>query len=112
ALIEQLRLLCGDNSRERLIGALLRAGELECGLADADGEAAHSAEFLTDRIADALLQVERWSCCPESDFQTSNSSSANFQNISFPTLLDAAQGLPAIEQLSIATPAGYAHYAL
>ena len=112
ALIEQLRLLCGDNSRERLIGALLRAGELECGLADADGEAAHSAELLTDRIADALLQVQRWSGSPEPNFQTSNSYSANFQNISFPTLLNAAQGFTAIEQLSIATPEGLAYYAL
>jgi hypothetical protein len=95
-----------------LIGALLWAGELECGLADADGEGAHSAELLTDRIADALLQGERWGGCTESDFQTSNSLSANFQNISFQTLLNAAQDLPAIEQLSIATPEGFAYYAL
>jgi hypothetical protein len=112
ALTEQLRLLCGDNSRERLIGALLRAGELECGLADADGECAHSAELLTDRIADALLRVERRGGSPESDFQTSNSCSADSQNISFQTLLDAAQDLPAIDQLSIATPEGFAYYAL
>src|SRR5215467_777620 len=85
ALAEQLRLLCGGNSRERLIGALLRAGELECGLADADGEGAHSAELLTDRIADALLRAWRWGGCTEPDFQTSNSPSANFQNISFQT---------------------------
>ena len=112
ALAEQLRLLCDGDSREALIGALLRAGELECGLADADGEGAHSAELLTDRIADALLQAERWGGCQSSDFQTSNSYSANFQGISFQILLDAAQGLPAIEQLSIATPEGFAYYAL
>ncbi|HVG89980.1 MAG TPA: hypothetical protein VNB54_00685, partial [Alphaproteobacteria bacterium] len=112
ALAEQLRLLCGGTSREPLIGALLRAGELECGLADADGEAARSAELLTDRIADALLQGERWGSYSESDFQTSNSPSANFQNISFQTLLDAVQDLRAIEQLSIATPEGFAYYAL
>ncbi len=72
-LAEELRLLCGDNSRERsrerLIGALLRAGELECGLADARAEGAHSAELLTDRIAAALLERERGRGCPESDFQ-------------------------------------------
>jgi len=112
ALAEQLRLLCGGNSREALIGALLRAGELECGLADADGEGAHSAELLTDRIADAQLQSGRCGGPQESDFQTSNSLSANFQNISFQTLLDAGQDLPAIEQLSIATPEGFAYYAL
>lgn len=111
ALAEQLRLLCGGNSRERLIGALLRAGELECGLADADGEGAHSAELLTDRIADTLLQGG-WGGSTESDFQTSSSTAANLQNISFQTLLDAAQGLPAIEHLSIATPEGFAYYAL
>jgi hypothetical protein len=112
ALAEQLRLLCGSNSHEPLIGALLRAGELECGLADADGEGAHSAELLTARIADALLQAARWGGCTESDCQTSNSPSADPQNISFQTLLDAAQDLAAIEQLSIATPEGFAYYAL
>ena len=59
AVAEQLRLLYGRNSREALIGALLRAGELECGLADAEAEDAQSAELLTDRIADALLQSGR-----------------------------------------------------
>jgi hypothetical protein len=112
ALAEQVRLLCGGNSREPLIGALLRAGELECGLADAEAEDAQSAELLTDRIADALLQGGRWGGSPKSDFQTSNSLSANFQNISFQTLLDAAEDLSAIDQLSIATPEGFAYYAL
>ena len=111
-LAEQLWLLCGDNSRERLIGALLRAGELECGLADADGEGARPAELLTDRIADMLLQGECRGGCPESDFQIADSSSANFQNTSFQTLVESARGLPAIEQLSIATPEGFAYYAL
>src|SRR5215831_6177411 len=112
ALAEQLRLLCGGNSPERLIGALLRAGELECGFADADGEGAHSAELLTDRIADALLQAEPWGDSLSSDFQTFNPPSTKFQNISFQNLLDGVQDLPAIEQLSIATPEGFAYYAL
>jgi hypothetical protein len=113
ALADQLRLLCGGNSRELLIGALLRAGEIECGLADADGEGVHSAELLTDRIADALLQAGRWGGPPEPDFHRSNSPSANFQSISFQSLLDAAQDLSAIEHLSsIATPEGFAYYAL
>jgi len=111
ALAEQLRLLCGGNSRERLMGALLRAGEVECGLADADGEGAHPAELLTDRIADALIEAGPWGGYLSSDFQTSKSPSAHFQNVSFQTLLDAAQD-PAIEQLSIATPEGFAYYAL
>ena len=106
-LAEQLWLLCGDNSRERLIRALLRAGELECGLADAAGEGVRPAELLTDRVADALLQG-----CAEFEFQTPDFYSANFQNISFQTLLESAQDLSAVEQLSIATPEGFAYYAL
>jgi hypothetical protein len=109
ALAEQIRLLCCDNSRERLIGALLLAGELECGLADAHAEGAHSAELLTDRIADALLQDERG--CKAREFQ-SNTHSANSHNLTFQTLLYTTRDLPAIEQLSIATPEGFAYYAL
>jgi len=112
SLAEQLRLLCGDNSRERLIGALLRAGELECGLADANGDAAGPAEFLTDRIADALVEREPWGGFQPSDFQLSNFHSADFQNLSFQSLLTLAQGLPVAEELSIATPEGFAYYAL
>jgi hypothetical protein len=111
-LTEQLRLLCRDSSPERLIGALLLAGELECGLADARAEGAHSAELLTDRIADALLQLGRLGGCQLSEFQTSNFYSANFQNISFQTLFVAARNLSTVEQLSIATPEGFAYYAL
>lgn len=110
ALIEQLRLLRGDDSHERLIGALLRAGELECGLADACAEGAHSAEVITDRIADALMQGERG--CQTHDVQSSNSHSANSQDTSLQTLLDAARDIPAIEQLSISTQEGFAYYAL
>lgn len=110
ALVEQLQLLCGDNSRERLIGALLRAGELECGLGDARAEGAHSAEVLTERIADALVQSELG--CLTTEGQSSNSHSANSQNTSLQTLLDAARDLPEIEQISISTPEGFAYYAL
>jgi hypothetical protein len=111
ALAEQLRLLCVDNSRERLIGALLRVGELECGLADA-GESAHSSELLTDRIADALVQRPHSGGCRSSDFQKFNFHSADFQKLSFQSLLDVAQGLPTVEQLNIATPEGFVYYAL
>ena len=109
-LIEQLRLLCGGGSRERLMGALLRAGELECGLADRDSEGACLAERLTDRIANALLQAERGCQTPEG--RSSNSHSANSQTISLQTLLDAACDLPVIDELSIATAEGFAYYAL
>src|SRR5689334_2894840 len=107
ALIEQLRLVCGDNSRDRLIGALLLAGELECGLADARAEGAHSAELLTDRIADALLHGERG--CQTREFPSFHAHSTDFQNLTFQILLNAARDLPVIEQLSIATPEGFAY---
>jgi hypothetical protein len=110
ALIEQLRLLCGDNSRERLIGALLRAGELECGLADARADSARSAEVVTDSIADALLRYERG--CQTPAVQSSSFHSADFQNIPLQTLLDAARDLRVIDELSIATAEGFAYYAL
>jgi hypothetical protein len=114
-LAEQLLLLCGDYSRERLIGALLRAGELECGLADADGEGAHPAELLTDHLADALLQSGRGCGCQPSEFQPSNLPNlhlADFQNLSFQSLLTSAQDLSVVEELCLATPEGFAYYAL
>src|ERR1051326_3638642 len=111
-LAEQLRLLCSDYSRERLIRALLRAGEIECGLADADKEGAHVAELLTDRIADALIEGQSCDGCPPFDFQLSNFHSADFQNLSFQSLLSLAQGLPVAEELCLAIPEGFAYYAL
>src|SRR5260221_9840132 len=55
ALMAQLEALGGLAPREKLIGALLRAGELECGVADADGAPAQSLAELTDCLAEALL---------------------------------------------------------
>ena len=107
SLIEQLE-LPGGNSRERLIGALLRAGELECGLADAGAEGKRPAELLTDQIADALLQ----SGCQTPEVQSSSSASVNLQNIPIQTLLRTAHGLPVTGQLSISTQEGFAYYAL
>ena len=103
ALAGQLARPGGRCSHESLIVALLLAGELECGVGDADdadeadSEAARPVELLTDRVADALLLVESGFT-----FQTSN-----FQN-----LTDAARALPAFERLSISTPEGFAYYAL
>jgi hypothetical protein len=111
ALIEQLQLLCGDGSRERLMGALLLAGELECGIADANGEAARPAELLTDRIADALLEGERGTHRQASEFQMSIFRKSTFQQNNFKSLLDSALDLPVIEELSISTPEGFAYYA-
>lgn len=115
ALEEQLRLLPVDNLRDRLIGVLLRAGELECGLADADSVAAGPCELLTDHIADALLQDEHGVTFQSPEFKF-NSRAANFQELTFQSLLDAARDvpcdLPEIEQISISVPEGFAYYAL
>lgn len=97
ALTAQLEQLCGHCSHADLPGALLLAGELECGMADLDGRAARSFEQLTDRIADALL---------------SGQSAAHSHKDDFHSLIDAARALPAVDQLSISTPEGFAYYGL
>jgi hypothetical protein len=92
ALVESLQPFAADHPQDALMGALLRAGELECGMADADDDAARAVERLTDRIAEALLGGEAM--------------------LDFESLADAARDVPVIEQLSISTPEGFAYYAL
>src|SRR5260221_13370823 len=99
AVTAQLEQVCGYGSQEAVLGALLLAGELECGVADGDCEAAHTCELLTDRIADALLFLE---AADPPDF-----AQPNFQNI-----LDTARALSNLTQLSISIPEGFAYYAL
>jgi hypothetical protein len=101
ALTVQLKQLCSHFSHLDLLGALLRAGEIECGVADAYPEAANCCERFTDQIADSLLAGESaWSVYPD------------LQKPDFQSLLKAARTLPALEQLSISTPEGFAYYAL
>jgi hypothetical protein len=104
ALTAQLEQVCGYGSQEAVLDALLLAGELECGVADGDGdcEAARTCELLTDRIADALPPGGPEASVDNSDFQK-----PDFQN-----LVEAAQALPTFEQLSISIPEGFAYYAL
>jgi hypothetical protein len=92
ALVESLQPFPADHPQDVLMGALLRAGELECGMADADDDAARPVERLTDRIAEALLGGEA--------------------ALDFESLAEAARDIPVIEQLSISTPEGFAYYAL
>ncbi|MGZ4859150.1 MAG: hypothetical protein ACXV8M_06310 [Candidatus Angelobacter sp.] len=101
-LTAQLEELGGQCSHAAFLGALLLAGELECGVADLDCEAACSFELLTDRIADALLQDE-----PGAHFHK-----RDFHSLIFHSLTNAARALPAFEQLRISTPEGFAYYAL
>ena len=91
ALVGRLQQSDGGYSHDALLGALLLAGELECGLADLDIEAAQSAEPLTDSIAAALLDKSA---------------------VDFKKLIGAAQIVPALDHLNISTPEGFAYYAL
>jgi len=100
-LTAQLEQLCSHISQRGLLGALLRAGEFECGIADAYPEAANSYERFTDQIADALFIADQVSCF-----------SSDSHNIDLQSLLNAAHSLPDVEELSISTPEGFAYYAL
>jgi hypothetical protein len=102
ALVAQLERLCIHCSHKALLDALLLAGELECGVADGDPEAARSYELLTDRIAEALLPV-----APGTAAHYPDSGKPDFRN-----LLDVARALPTPKQLSISVPEGFAYYAL
>jgi hypothetical protein len=98
-LTAQIEQVSGHGPQRTLLGALLLSGELECGVADCDPEAACSCELLTDQLANALLAGEFVA-------------SSNFKNPDFQSLLAAARSLPPFEQLSISTPEGFAYYAL
>jgi hypothetical protein len=91
ALITRLESLAGYASQEALLGALLLAGELECGVADA-ANTAHPVGLLTDGIAEGILQA---ATAP-----------------SLQTLLELARAVPVCEQLRISVPEGFAYYAL
>lgn len=80
----------GEQRDELLTNALLRAGEIECALADLRHPAEVAAKFLTDRIAQLLLS------------ENADDSSA------FARL--AALNLP--QSLAVTTPEGFAYYAL
>jgi hypothetical protein len=92
ALAGQLAQLYGAYSRDSAISSLLRAGELECAIADSHIVSACLAERLTDRIAEALLRDE-----PK----------PNLSGIA-----DDLRSISVPEQLSISTPEGFAFYGL
>jgi hypothetical protein len=101
ALTAHLEQGCSHGSRRACLSALLLAGELECGVADSAPEAARSCELLTDQIADALLAGE-----------SAPPFNSDFQRPAAQSLLEAVRALPALEQLSISIPEGFAYYAL
>src|SRR5215472_3908728 len=79
-------------SPESLMAALLRAGELECALADAHDAAARAFSQITDRLAEALLQ-------PESSIDYS----ALTRNLTEAVVPD---------EVWVSPPEGFAYYAL
>ncbi|HMF89102.1 MAG TPA: hypothetical protein VKL40_00555 [Candidatus Angelobacter sp.] len=79
-------------SSERVMAALLRAGELECAAADVDDAAAQTFSQMTDRLAEALLQPESGiDCCA----LTRNLTEA-----------------PVPHEVWVSPPEGFAYYAL
>ena len=100
SLVGQLERLNGapsthGPSTQGLISALLLAGELECGTADADSVMWRSAALITDRIADALVS------------EKSGKSVFDLQSLAI-----AARSISVPAQLSLSTPEGFAYYAL
>jgi hypothetical protein len=107
ALTAQLEQLCGHCSHDGLLVALLSAGELECGVADGGSVAAHCFELVTDRIAEILVAG-----ASTEGFQKTDMRQNDVQHLLIKQLPKAAQALPALEQVSISTPEGFAYYAL
>ncbi|HEX4602522.1 MAG TPA: hypothetical protein VH724_00880, partial [Candidatus Angelobacter sp.] len=102
ALVERLLSLRRRCSQDALIDALLLAGELECSMADAGHSIAPPIdvlpmEHLTDHIAGALLSANV---------------GPNFECVNFESLADNASKFAVPDLLSIATPEGFAYYAL
>jgi hypothetical protein len=90
-LLIVLESLAASPSTDDVLNALLRAGELECGTADAEADNLPFAK-LTDSLAEALLRSR-----PPSHFQS---------------IIEAVRCAPVPELLDLSTPEGFAYYAL
>lgn len=99
ALLDEVRRLSksppgnlGKSSPDHLLAALLRAGELECALADAGAEALQSAMLITERLAEALVAPGR--------------------EVDSSSLAQSLEELKLPERLEVSPPEGFAYYAL
>jgi hypothetical protein len=92
ALLQELADFSAQPSPDRVVTALLRAGELECGVSDADETLSAQYSKLTDRLAEALLDPGSWP--GRSDLAR--------------ILINA--GIP--DEVSVSPPEGFAYYAL
>src|SRR5260370_698613 len=91
AVIRQIQNLRRASSADHVINALLRAGELECGVSDAALTSVRASAVLTEHLANALIN-------PESALDAGAMQAA----------IDAA--VPG--QIAISSPEGFAYYAL
>ena len=91
-LLKEIHSLYAKSSADRLLAALLRAGELECALADAGAESPDCAMLATERLAEALVE-------PDSE-------------IEFSLLAQSLEELTVPENVEVSPPEGFAYYAL
>ncbi|HST78481.1 MAG TPA: hypothetical protein VLN58_08330, partial [Verrucomicrobiae bacterium] len=89
-LRDQVAALSTETSQDDVLTALLYAGELECGVADA-GCAPEVAQIITDDLAEALIGLKTLRTCD---------------------LLELLSGCSLPEQASLSAPEGFAYYAL
>jgi hypothetical protein len=94
-LYDRLRYMEKDPSREEILGLLLLAGELECGVADVlanETSAPHEITETSDALAGALL--------------------ANFGSPSLPDFAELLESTSVPARVSVSAPEGFAYYAL
>jgi hypothetical protein len=84
-------------SIDQLLGALLRAGELECALVDADSEDAELAAAITDRLAEFACRAD---------------TKPSFSRQSVPDCLQLLNKICRRGDLTVSRPEGFAYYAL
>jgi hypothetical protein len=92
ALMTQLEGLSGVSTSDAKIGVLLRAGEVECAVADTTGDGALPFAELTDALAELLLGGQL---------------PGDFQNIK-----EAAAHAAVPAEITVSAPEGFAYYAL
>jgi hypothetical protein len=92
SLLACLKSLCSTSSRDQMIAALLRAGELECAVADAGGAPVRDWMALTERLAEAVVS-------PRAE-------------LDLPSLRKLAEAAPVPQQVELSAPEGFAYYAL
>src|SRR5689334_14285200 len=97
AVLDASAALAQSSSIDLRIAALLRAGELECGVADTLACSRTPVSELTDRLSDFCVADSRLDGKALHDFHQ---------------LLSAFRQAPVPEELAVSTPEGFAYYAV